>query len=72
MAQFTHYAKLRMAQRGVSEADVDAALEQEVRPPRSGNRPGRMIKTGLDRHGRMIEVVQNEHGEVVNVLIPRR
>jgi len=72
VAQFTTYARSRMAERGVSEVDVDSALAQEVRPPRPGNRPGRLIRSGLDTRGRMIEVVQNEHGEIVNVLIPRR
>ncbi len=61
---------MRMEQRGVSEADVVRALEQEVLPPRPASRRGRLIRTGFDTQGRMIEVVVNEHGDVVNVLLP--
>lgn len=57
-----------MAQRAVTEEDVEAALEQEVAPPRPGNRPGRLVRRGLDANGRILEVVLNEHGQVVNVL----
>ncbi|MHB1535730.1 MAG: DUF4258 domain-containing protein [Acidimicrobiales bacterium] len=72
MAHLTDYAKKRMEERGVSPEDVEVALSQEIRPPRAGNRPGRLIKAGLDGSGRIIEIVQNEHGDVVNVLIPKR
>lgn len=70
LAEILSYARMRMAQRGVTEADVVAALEQEVAPPRPGNRPGRLIRCGLDAGGRRLDVVLNEHGEVVNVLRP--
>ena len=72
MVQILDYARMRMAQRGVSVADVEAALAQEVRPPRAANRPGRVIKCGLDTSGRLLKVIVNEHGEVVNVLVPQR
>ncbi len=61
-----------MQERGVTEADVESALAHEVRPPRQGNRPGRLIKCGFALDGRIIEVVLNQQGDVVNVLIPRR
>lgn len=70
MADIVGYAWMRMEQRGVSEADVDAALAQEVAPPRSANRPRRLIRRGLDTSGRILEVVLNDHGQVVNVLRP--
>ena len=70
MPEIVGYARMRMAERGVSEADVEAALQQEVRPPRPGNRAGRIIRCGLDANGRILEVVMNEHGDVVNVLRP--
>jgi len=66
------YARKRMDQRGVTEAAVIAAFEQEARPRRKGNRPGRTIVCGLDTDGRLLEIVVNEHGEVVNVLVPKR
>ena len=72
VAEILDYARMRMAQRKVSEADVSSALERETAPPRRGNRPGRIIKRGLDTSGHPLEVVLNEHGEVINVLIPKR
>jgi hypothetical protein len=65
------YAWMRMAQRGITEADVVAALEHEVAPPRPGNRPGRLVRCGLDAQGRKLEVVLNDHGQVVNAFRPR-
>ena len=70
MADIVGYARMRMAERGISEADVDAALLQEVGPPRPGNRPGRLVRSGLDTDGRILDVVMNEHGQLVNAFRP--
>lgn len=72
MPEILAYARMRMAQRGVTEADVVAALEHEARPPRKANRPGRMIRCGFDSDVDLLEVVVNDYGEVVNVLVPRQ
>jgi hypothetical protein len=72
LVQFLDYARKRMAERAVSEADVEFALSQEVRPPRAAHRHGHIIRCGFDTSGSLLEVIVNEHGEVMNVFRPSK
>lgn len=70
VAEILPYARIRMEQRDITDADVNSALELETQPPRPSNRIGRMIRRGFDAEGRLLDVVLNEHGEVVNTFRP--
>jgi hypothetical protein len=56
MLRFSHHARGRMAERGISQKDVESALRRttEVRP---GTGLGNLQVKGYDERGRLLEVV---------------
>jgi hypothetical protein len=70
MPTYSEHARQRMAERGVTEADVEAVMALPIGSPSPGNRPGCVVITGFDTNALPLRVVVDEFdtGHVVTVL----
>jgi hypothetical protein len=59
--EFSDHALEMMAERGVTERDVEHALAHSTGPPRPGGRKDTLALTGLAEEGRPLIVVRSKH-----------
>lgn len=64
MPSYSTHARQRMAERGISEADVESALRHRTGPPRPGDN-GRIVVIGYASGQRTLKVVLSADEQVV-------
>lgn len=69
MASYTRHARRRMDQRGISDEDVESALEHRISET-NDPRPGRRAILGFDASGGTLVVVVNGNMDVITVMRP--
>jgi Domain of unknown function (DUF4258) len=70
MARLSKHAEDRMAQRGITEADVSSALNRRSGKPRAGNN-GNIVVLGYASGGRILKVVLTpDQEEIVTAAWP--
>jgi hypothetical protein len=60
MPTYSEHARQRMAERDVTEVDVESVLAAPIGRPTAGNRPRRLVITGFDTNALPLCVVVDE------------
>lgn len=70
MPTYTRHARSRMAERGVSDADVERVLSAPIGAPQPANRPDTFVLTGFNLAGLPLKVVVDsaDLSHVISVL----
>lgn len=69
MIRYSTHARQRMTERGITEADVEAALRRRIGQPQPGDN-GRVVVIGYGSGQRILKVVLTADEQVVVSVMP--